>query len=189
MPGSKYFATGLALTQPASAGKEPFVNLNSGHSRRIAAVAVLALGLTLAACAPTTTSQTSQNPRAAAAQRLTLSIAAPADNAEVAAPFEVQLNSDVPLGAPETGEHHVHLYYDTPTPDGPYDLIYGDQAQVANLSPGTHTILASLRNANHTDAGPRAMITVNVTSAADASAVAGTVNQQMPDMPEMANGY
>jgi hypothetical protein len=162
------------------------VNVNPGHARRIAALAVLALGLTAAACAPTSTSPGAP---AAAAQTLTLSIAAPEDSAQVAAPFDVQLNSDVPLGAPETGEHHVHLYYDTPTPDGPYDLVYGDRAQVASLSPGTHTILASLRNANHSDAGPRAMITVNVTSAADASASAGAVTEQMPDMPEMANGY
>jgi hypothetical protein len=96
-------------------------------------------------------------------------------------PFEVRLDSSVPLGSPDTGRQHVHLYYDTPTPDGAYDLVYGDHAQVAALPPGTHTILASLRNANHSDAGPRAMVTVTVEQAADGTAQ--SVDETAPDDP------
>jgi hypothetical protein len=64
--------------------------------------------------------------RTAAAQPLALHIAAPSADTEVSLPFEVQLESSVPLGSPETGLHHVHLYFDQTTPDGPYDLVYGD---------------------------------------------------------------
>ena len=135
------------------------------HSWRIAApllLLVLPLMVAVSACAGR--GNASSNPAAAESDSLRLGIALPADNAQVTSPFKVQLDSGVPLGAPETGEHHVHPYYDTPTPTGDYDLVYGNTAEVTALSPGTHTILASLRNANHSDAGPRAMITVTVGS-------------------------
>jgi hypothetical protein len=93
---------------------------------------------------------------------LTLHIVAPANRARLTVPFTVKLASDVPLGAPATGRHHVHLYYDTKTPTGGYDLVYGTTFKVTNLRPGTHTILASLRNADHSDAGPRQLLTVTV---------------------------
>ncbi len=97
--------------------------------------------------------------------QLTVGIASPANGARVTVPFEVKLESNVPLGAPSTGEHHVHLYYDTRTPTGPYDLVYGKSFTVKDLKPGRHTILASLRNADHSDAGPRRIITVVVVGA------------------------
>lgn len=40
--------------------------------------------------------------------------------------------------------------------------MYGDTFEVSGLSPGEHTIEASLRNADHTDAGPSDEITVIV---------------------------
>jgi hypothetical protein len=110
--------------------------------------------------------------------------AAPSDGAQVTSPFEVQLDSSVPLGAPETGQHHVHLYYDTPTPTGDYELVYGNQTQVTALTPGTHTILASLRNANHSDAGPRALITLTVGGAAE-----GTTQSGGGNFPDDAYAY
>jgi hypothetical protein len=155
--------------------------VKSGLTRRVAAALVVAVGLTASACAP---AKTSLGGPVAAAQTLTLNIAAPLDNAQVATPFEVQLDSNVPLGAPETGLHHVHLYYDTPTPEGAYDLVYGDRAQVASLSPGVHTILASLRNANHSDAGPRALITVNVSQVGQAGGQASTAPMDEKDQAD-----
>jgi hypothetical protein len=133
----------------------------------------VALALVAQGCAGAGTSA-ALGARAAAAQPLALHIAAPSAEAEVSLPFEVKLESNVPLGSPETGFHHVHLYFDQATPDGPYDLVYGDTFQVSNLSPGRHTILASLRNSNHRDAGPMEMIAVTVASGADAGDMAGT---------------
>src|SRR5262249_28662092 len=54
--------------------------------------------------------------RGVADDALTVHIASPEPDAQVTQPFELQLESNVPLGAPETGLHHVHLYYDTATP-------------------------------------------------------------------------
>jgi hypothetical protein len=91
---------------------------------------------------------------------LTVSIAAPADGAEVSIPFEVTLESNVALGSPESGNHHVHLFFDTDTDSTDYEIVYGTTVQVSReLAPGEHTIIASLRNADHSDAGSSQTIT------------------------------
>ncbi|MGH2445966.1 MAG: hypothetical protein ACRDGD_08000 [Candidatus Limnocylindria bacterium] len=94
---------------------------------------------------------------------LALSIASPADGAEVSVPFDVQLDASVALGTPDTGNHHVHFYFDTDISSAEYEMVFDDAAQVAReLAPGEHTIIASLRNADHSDAGPSQEITVVV---------------------------
>ena len=141
-----------------------------------AVVLVFALALLAEACASVGNASTGS---AGGDEPPSLHIVAPSDGAQVSMPFEVQVDSSVPLGSPDTGQHHVHLYYDTATPDGPYDLVYGTSFQVTSLPPGEHTILASLRNANHSDAGPRDVITVTVVSGAEGTDDAGT--QTVPD--------
>jgi hypothetical protein len=102
---------------------------------------------------------------------LTLSVAAPADGAEVSIPFDVTLESNVTLGTPDSGNYHVHLYFDADTSSSDYDLVYGSTVQVTReLGPGEHTIIASLRNADHSDAGESQTITVVVAGAGDGGA-------------------
>lgn len=95
---------------------------------------------------------------------MTLSIAEPHDGADIAVPFTVELDSSVPLGEPETGEHHVHVFFDGN--DGEYILAYGDSVEITEfpveLSPGEHVMNASLRNADHSAAGVETEITLNV---------------------------
>jgi hypothetical protein len=99
---------------------------------------------------------------------LSLSVATPTDGAEVSVPFDVTLESNVALGAPESGNYHVHLFFDTDTASSDYDLVYGPTAQVTReLAPGEHTIIASLRNADHSDAGQSQTFTVVVGGAGD----------------------
>jgi hypothetical protein len=97
---------------------------------------------------------------------LTLNVAAPADGGEVSIPFDVTLESNVALGAPESGNYHVHLFFDTDTASSDYELVYGPTVQVTReLAPGKHTIIASLRNADHSDTGRSQTITVVVAGA------------------------
>lgn len=97
---------------------------------------------------------------------LTLTVAAPSDGAEVSTPFDVTLESNVALGSPESGNHHIHLFFDTDTASSEYELVYGPTVQVTReLAPGEHTIIASLRNADHSDAGVSQTITVVVAGA------------------------
>jgi hypothetical protein len=97
---------------------------------------------------------------------LTLSVATPTDGAEVSIPFDVTLESNVALGPPESGNYHVHLFFDSDTGSSDYELVYGPTVQVTReLAPGEHTIIASLRNADHSDAGQSQTITVVVAGA------------------------
>lgn len=93
----------------------------------------------------------------------TLTVAAPTDGGEISIPFDVTLKSNVALGSPESGNHHVHLYFDTDTSSSEYELVYGPTVQVVReLALGEHTIIGSLRNADHSDAGVSQTITVMV---------------------------
>src|SRR5690606_34570869 len=55
---------------------------------------------------------------------MTISVAEPADAAEVGTPFDVEVDTSVEVGEPDTGLHHVHLYYDGNTQEGDYDVVY-----------------------------------------------------------------
>jgi hypothetical protein len=123
----------------------------------------LALVLLTTACGKKNT------PAASGAGGLTLTITSPKDAASVSEPFTMKVDSSVPLGDPSTGEHHVHLCFDGASCDKEYKLVYGNSFAVTGLSAGQHTIEASLRNADHTSAGPTASITVTVTGGATSS--------------------
>ncbi len=128
-----------------------------GTSGRVRLVgALFALGLVAAACSSAGASTGSGG--------MSLSIASPGDGAAVSEPFTVKLDASVPIGEPTTGEHHVHLCFDGGSCDelSQSVIAYQDSVQVTGLSPGMHTIHASLRNADHSDAGVSAEITVTV---------------------------
>jgi hypothetical protein len=95
---------------------------------------------------------------------MTLKISSPADGASVTNPLTITLDSSVALGDPSTGDHHVHICIDVTSCGSNYTLAYANSVQIPGLTPGKHTILASLRNADHSDAGVNAtIITVTVT--------------------------
>ncbi len=91
---------------------------------------------------------------------LSLSIQRPAEGAQVRVPFTLEYTSSVPLGAPETGRHHVHIWYDGN--ESEYEVVNGASFSVRDLSPGRHTITVSLRNADHSAAGAEDEVTVAV---------------------------
>ncbi|MDP9226160.1 MAG: Ig-like domain-containing protein [Actinomycetota bacterium] len=92
----------------------------------------------------------------------TLSITSPANGAKVSEPFMVQVTSSEKLGPTSTGDDHVHLYFDGNQSN--YDVCTSTSCPVTSLSPGKHVIQASLRHADHSDAGPKQSITVYVSS-------------------------
>ncbi|MFB3738769.1 MAG: hypothetical protein ACE14W_07365, partial [Candidatus Velamenicoccus archaeovorus] len=102
---------------------------------------------------------------------LSLKIASPADGTTVQEPFTVRFDASVPIGDPSTGDHHVHLCFDGGSCDelSQSVIAYADSAEVSGLSPGMHTIEASLRNADHSDAGVTDTITVQVTGSGAAT--------------------
>ena len=101
----------------------------------------------------------------------TLSIASPADGASVKQPFTIHLSTNATLGTPDSGNYHVHLYYDGDQTN--YDKVYSDSFEVSSLSPGKHTIVASLRNADHSPAGPQTQVSITVTGGGSSSGSSG----------------
>lgn len=91
---------------------------------------------------------------------MTIGIAAPADGADVTQPFTLKVTASVPLGDPETGRHHVHVWFDGQEAD--YRINYTDTFRVEGLPAGEHVITAALANADHSLAGPRSEVTVAV---------------------------
>jgi hypothetical protein len=91
---------------------------------------------------------------------MTLAIVAPAAGAEVTQPFSLRVSSSEPLGEPDTGRHHVHVWFDGKEAD--YEINYTDSFRVTGLPAGEHVITAALANADHSLAGPKADVTVNV---------------------------
>jgi len=90
----------------------------------------------------------------------TLSISAPADGATTAVPFTVKVKSSVPLGKPDTGRHHVHIWFDGK--QDKYTIGYSDRVQITDVSAGQHKMTVSLRNPNHSSAGVDKTVTVTV---------------------------
>jgi hypothetical protein len=101
---------------------------------------------------------------------LTIAIAEPADGATVEPGFPVEVDPGVEIGEPDTGRHHVHIYYDGNRSDGEYDIVYDvDEPWTVerDLTPGTHTVEAFIANADHSLTEASDEITVTVGEAQD----------------------
>ena len=104
-------------------------------------------------------------PTAGAGGDPTVVIESPNDGARVVAPFEVELESAVELGSPDSGKHHVRIVYDGKARD--YTVVEDTTFTVSDLPPGEHTIEASLRNADESPAGATDSIAVTVATGDD----------------------
>jgi hypothetical protein len=114
----------------------------------------------------------------------TIAIASPADGATVSIPFDVQLESSVPIGEPETGNHHAHLYFDTDTDAADYDIVYTNTWQVTrDLAPGEHTIIVALANPDHSLAGPTQEIHMTVSADGGSDGGSGDGGAPAPASP------
>ena len=91
----------------------------------------------------------------------TLRIEQPADGAAVQVPFKVGFSSDVELGPPESGNYHVHLFFDGD--DKNYEVVNGTSFLVRQMpGSGSHTIDVTLHNADHSPAGAQDSVEVTV---------------------------
>jgi hypothetical protein len=110
-----------------------------------------------------------------------VTIEEPSDGDELTAPFTVVVDSSEDLGPTDSGNHHVHLYFDDN--DSAYAVIEsgnGEEYEVAadspaldGIEPGEHTLHVSLRNADHSAAGAEDEVTVTI---GDGSGGGGTDN-------------
>ncbi len=93
-----------------------------------------------------------------------ISIESPADGDEVTLPLKVEVSIRVDIGPEESGKDHWHLFVDGEELE--YTVEPSSEAMLDDLSPGEHTINATLQHADHSSAGASHEITVTVTGEA-----------------------
>lgn len=91
---------------------------------------------------------------------MTLEIESPQSGAEVSVPFTIELASSEEIGPPDSGAHHVHIYFDDNEDD--YIVVESTSYEVTDLPSGEHEIYASLRNADHSETGVEVEVEVMV---------------------------
>jgi hypothetical protein len=119
----------------------------------------LALALTAAACGGGEPADVGSDGPDADTQP-TLAIESPAEGAEVDGSFMLEFASSEPLGPSESGDFHVHVFFDGNEEE--YEVVTDDFFEAKGLSPGEHLVGASLRNADHSEAGAEDEVTVTV---------------------------
>lgn len=92
--------------------------------------------------------------------KLSVIVVEPASGATVSTPFTVKVDSSVPLGPSESGQHHVHIWFDDNESD--YLIVESNTTQVTDAPSGQHTMHVSLRNANHSPAGAEATTPITI---------------------------
>src|ERR687898_503341 len=104
------------LTNTAHHATAPRTSRRGPRRRLVGMIAALsALALVGAACSDdddTTETGAEADTGGDGGGEVAITIATPADGAEVGDSFDVELESDTEFGEPDTGLHHVHLYYD-----------------------------------------------------------------------------
>ena len=137
----------------------------TGLGRRLSAggaVAVLAAGL-LAGCGD----QSSSGGSSSGSDSPSVSITSPKEGDTVGSDFMVKWDSNVSLGDPDTGKHHIHIFVDGATSD--YTVVGGSEYEVKGLSPGKHTVDVTLQNADHSPTGAEDEVDVNVSGSGGSS--------------------
>ena len=134
--------------------------MRRSRTRLLGLAGVLTLALLAAACSNSASAGTDGSAPS-------IRIISPSNGMKVSEPFALKLDVNVSVGEPDTGEDHVHIGFDGQSVDVERNLVFGESCTVTDLAPGRHTIEASLRNADHTAAGPSDTITIIVAPGAD----------------------
>jgi hypothetical protein len=96
-------------------------------------------------------------------QRERVSVVVPATGDVVAVPFEVTIDSSVPLGPQDQGLHHVHIWFgDDETAQ---TIGEGEVVQIHNAPDGEHEMRVSLRHADHTPVGAETSVRIVISGA------------------------
>jgi len=139
------------------------------RGRRAAALiaAFGALALVAAACSNGGGTKTS----AASGSSTPVTITSPAAGANVGESVTVKMDLGFPIGTPDTGRQHIHLHVDG---SSQYTIAY-KATQTLHLSPGQHTIVAVVANADHSETKEHSRpVAVEVAAGASSSGGAST---------------
>jgi hypothetical protein len=144
------------------------------------AVAVLALFVPLVVVA---------RPAAGADDPMRIRVVAPSDDTVVPTRFPVRIKTNVAIGEPDTGRHHIHLYWDGERDEGEYDIVYKKRFTKKGLEPGTHTLDAVIANADHSTTDAHDVLQVSVSDEAPAPQSGPTPSDGTNDRGPSGAGY
>jgi hypothetical protein len=88
----------------------------------------------------------------------TVTITSPSEGDVVSLPFEITVEASVPLGTADTGLHHVHVWFGDDIDS--YFVVEGNSAEVTGAPAGQQVMHASLRHADHTEAGAETAVSI-----------------------------
>ncbi|MEO3854075.1 Ig-like domain-containing protein [Acrocarpospora sp. B8E8] len=93
----------------------------------------------------------------------TVTVTSPKDGDTVNQPFTLTFTASVPIGPPDSGLNHVHIFTDGNTDD--YTVVTTPTFTIKDLPAGRHTVGVTLQHADHSPAGASDEITVQVAGA------------------------
>lgn len=131
------------------------------------------LTVTGLACTVLGLSGCGSNPQAATGKtgQPTLSIQAPGNGANVRLPITLKFTSSKDLGPTDSGKDHVHVFIDGKTNE--YTVVTSTTYKITSMPTGRHVIGVTLQHADHSPAGAKAQVTVNVTGGGSSSGGSG----------------
>jgi hypothetical protein len=115
----------------------------------------------------------------APAADMTIHVTSPRNKAVVPRTFTVRIATNVAIGPPDTGRHHIHLYWDGERAEGKYDIVYTKTFRKKGLAPGVHHLDAVIANADHSTTSAHQKLEVTVRKAA-ATAGSGRTSTTTP---------
>ena len=88
----------------------------------------------------------------------TVEITSPTAGQVMSLPFEIRLESSVPLGPAGGDLHHAHVWFGDDL--NSYAVVEGEVGEITSAPDGEQEMHVSLRNPDHSDAGVETSITL-----------------------------
>ena len=89
-------------------------------------------------------------------------VVGPATGDVVTVPFDVTIDSSVPLGPQHEGFHHVHIWFGDD--EAAQTIGEGQVVQIHHAPDGEHEMHVSLRHADHTYAGAETKVRIVISA-------------------------
>jgi hypothetical protein len=160
--------------------------------RRFFAVMIVLAAFTLAACSGGSHGLYGNNGSntggsGGGSGKMTVTVTQPTQGTTVTLPFKVTVASSVPLGDPNSGKHHVHIWFDNNTND--YVMAFSTTATLTKAPTGSHVMHVSLRNADHSAAGADTQVTLMINAAGSGTPAPATTPAPGMTGSGGGNGY
>jgi hypothetical protein len=147
----------------------------------------LVAALAVVVAAALVLAESTAGPATAAPMRIR--VVSPHDGATVTPNFTVRIATNVAIGEPDTGRHHIHLYWDGQRAEGRYDIVYAKTFRKKGLAPGRHRLEAVIANADHSTTSTHQSLVVKVEKKKKGATTGAGSSPPPSTSPAGSNGY